>query len=419
MTFSNFFLLSFRILFYTIIHLVITTSIFSECDVPLLDISENAEISFLTEKPETFHGNEPTLCSSTSQSQTASTSHRKSKLLSKSKNLLWKNKNINVPNNLIEFSGNTNLSSEIKNLDTPYNFFKLFFTDDILEHIRVETIRYSVQQTPNKPLTLTSGELRKYIGICCIMSFVNQANLREYWKPLYGCQLIQDTMLLSTFEKIKTSLHFNDNTKNKSKNDPNYDRLYKIRPIITKLQENLKKIPYEEHLSVDEQMCATKSRNYLKQYLPNKPHKWGFKLFVLCDTSGFSYNFEVYTGKENNPDQRFQNEPDLGASANVVVRLCRNVPKHQNYKIFFDNYYTSIDFLVHLAKQGIHALGTVRPNRVPNKKIRSDKEMKKKDRGTSIEMLTTVERIDISFIIWKDTKCVYLLSNYAGEQPLT
>ena len=126
MTFSNFFLLSFRILFYTIIHLVITTSIFSECDVPLLDISENAEISFLTEKPETFHGNEPTLCSSTSQSQTASTSHRKSKLLSKSKNLLWKNKNINVPNNLIEFSGNTNLSSEIKNLDTPYNFLSYF-----------------------------------------------------------------------------------------------------------------------------------------------------------------------------------------------------------------------------------------------------------------------------------------------------
>ena len=39
------------------------------------------------------------------------------------------------------------------------------------------------------------------------MSFVNQANLREYWKPLYGCQLIQDPMLLYTFEKNKKHLY--------------------------------------------------------------------------------------------------------------------------------------------------------------------------------------------------------------------
>ena len=34
----------------------------------------------------------------------------------------------------------------------------------------------------------------------------------------------------------------------------------------------------------------------MKQYLPNKPKKWGFKLFVLCDTTGYAYKFDIYSG---------------------------------------------------------------------------------------------------------------------------
>lgn len=76
----------------------------------------------------------------------------------------------------------------------------------------------------------------------------------------------------------------------------------------------------EQRLSIDEQMCATKVAHFLKQYLPNKPHKWGFKLFVLCSLQGFAYHqFELYAGQDltNKPD----NGPDLGATSNVVRRL--------------------------------------------------------------------------------------------------
>ncbi|CAH2108763.1 unnamed protein product [Euphydryas editha] len=51
----------------------------------------------------------------------------------------------------------------------------------------------------------------------------------------------------------------------------------------------------------------------LHQYLPNKPHKWGYKLLVLCDDRGFANDFEIYSEMENNPDLRLPNEPDLGA----------------------------------------------------------------------------------------------------------
>ena len=77
----------------------------------------------------------------------------------------------------------------------------------------------------------------------------------------------------------------------------------------------------EECLSIDEQICATKARSYLKRYLPSKSHKWGHKLFVLCGISGYSYDFEIYTGQENDVGHRLTEEQDVGASANVVVRL--------------------------------------------------------------------------------------------------
>ena len=123
---------------------------------------------------------------------------------------------------------------------------------------------------------------------------------------------------------------------------------------------------------MDEQICSTKARSYLKQYLPAKPYKWGYKLFVLSGVSGFSYNFEIYTGSENDSNKRFENEKNLGASANVVVRLLRVVPTNQNYKVFFDNYYTTLPLVVELSKNGIHSLGTLRRNRLQNCKLPND-----------------------------------------------
>jgi hypothetical protein len=85
-----------------------------------------------------------------------------------------------------------------------------------------------------------------------------------------------------------------------------------------------------------------KAVSYLKQYLPLKPHKWGYKLFVLCGVSGYGYNFEIYTGNENKESQRLANEPDFETIGNVVIRMSRKRPNNAHHKLFFNNYYTSI-----------------------------------------------------------------------------
>lgn len=108
-------------------------------------------------------------------------------------------------------------------------------------------------------------------------------------------------MTVNTFEKIRSNLHFNDNLLSTG---PKRDKIHKITPVIETLKKRFSIIPIEENLAVDEQICSTKARSSLKVYMPNKPHKWGYKFFVLSGASGFTYNLEFCTGQENNFELR-------------------------------------------------------------------------------------------------------------------
>ena len=68
---------------------------------------------------------------------------------------------------------------------------------------------------------------------------------------------------------------------------------------------------------------------------------------VLCDDEGFVYNFEVHTRKIG----VCPNQPDTGASENIVLTLSQNV-KHQNgHESFVGNWYTGIPLALALQKK--------------------------------------------------------------------
>ena len=53
-----------------------------------------------------------------------------------------------------------------------------------------------------------------------------------------------------------------------------------------------------EHVTVDEEMVPFKGRLGIKQFMKDKPVKFGIKLWVLADSvTAYCYNLEVYTGK--------------------------------------------------------------------------------------------------------------------------
>lgn len=98
-----------------------------------------------------------------------------------------------------------------------------------------------------------------------------------------------------------------------------------------------------------------KGRLTLKQYMPKKPIKRGFKIWARCDSAtGYLYQFEIYTGKGDSME-------DEGLGYNVVKKLSAGLP--ENTLIAFDNFFTSCNLMEDLYENQIFAVGTVKVNR--------------------------------------------------------
>ena len=99
--------------------------------------------------------------------------------------------------------------------------------------------------------------------------------------------------------------------------------------------------------------------------------------------------------------------------------MLQNVPRFKWYKLYFGNWYTSVDLVKHLHNQGIACVGTVRANRLPNCKMTPDAAMKKKGRAT-IELWTSdYDDVELRAIKWFDNRGVSLLSTYESVNSIT
>ena len=150
-------------------------------------------------------------------------------------------------------------------------------------------------------------------------------------------------------------------------------------------------------------MIRMKRRSILKQYLQNKPSKWGIKLFAACDVdTGYLFNMNVYTGA--NP-----HAGELGLSRAVVLDL---LEKHhgQHYIAYTDNFYTSPALADSLQECGIELVGTLRVNRAGVPQILKEvKEFKKKAKRGDIWYVRDFGKL---FLQWKDKRVVSMMSTY-------
>lgn len=333
------------------------------------------------------------------------------------KSIIWKSKNMRLHENELVFRGEKELPDNLKVLNTPYDCFCYFVNEELLQEISTQSNLYAHQKCIQTKFKVDHIELRKFLGVLIFMSVYRYPNVRSYWGR-HALEEIRETMTVLRFEEIRRYIHFCDNTAAPEKENPEYDNLYKIRLLVNHFNEKFLSVPMLSRLCVDEQMCATKmTGTNIRQYMPNKPHKWGFKIFTLCDSSGFCYSFEIYTGAGDNKIP--EGAPDLGAASNVVVRLSKHIPNFLNHIIYFDNFYTSLGLITYLRSRGIFSLGTVRTNRLPNCKLASDETLKEKkvERGYSEEYVGNAYGVDISSVLWHDTKTVRLLSTYVGIKP--
>ena len=71
-----------------------------------------------------------------------------------------------------------------------------------------------------------------------------------------------------------------------------------VKLLLDDLQLSCSSYVPGQKLSIDERMVASKGRFCMKQFIKDKPVRWGFKFGVFpWPETGYTYKFEVYTGK--------------------------------------------------------------------------------------------------------------------------
>lgn len=106
-------------------------------------------------------------------------------------------------------------------------------------------------------------------------------------------------MTVNRFFFLLLNLYLNDNSSASKRGEPSYDKLYKIRSMINQLSQNILTFykPTKQQ-SIDKSMIkCSNDRSTLKQFIPQKPIKRGFKILVRADVTSFVCQFQIYTGK--------------------------------------------------------------------------------------------------------------------------
>ena len=185
--------------------------------------------------------------------------------------------------------------------------------------------------------------------------------LPNYWSsdPALRVLVVADVRTCK-IQKILECIHCNNNETMLGRDDPNYDKLYKVRPLVTKLKLfSSGHMNLQGELSIDESMIPFKGRSSLKQYMLMKPIKRGYKIWCLADSLiGFIVKFDMYTGKYSPGDR----SDELTLSQHVVTKLTSVVSQSQRI-VAFDNFFTILNLMNMLHDDGLYAVGTVRSNR--------------------------------------------------------
>ncbi|CAF3088466.1 unnamed protein product [Rotaria sp. Silwood2] len=347
----------------------------------------------------------------------------------------------NLKTDIPDFEGKFGLSENVNlpSSPSPIDIFTLFLTPTIVNYIVQQSNLYRTQQNL-KQEPMTDSDFYQLLGFLFYASLIKLPSKGDYWSPLSLQETVANNISRNRIDELLRTLHFNNNVINETKCD-------KVQPLIDFFNERCTAlVDQEEYISIDEQMVSYKGKtapSSLKQYMPNKPSKHGFKLWSKCGVSGYVYKINLYTGANkavskpittssadilmrrtrlhntlvvNNEEieNRKQDIKRFGVSGMVVIDLVADVP--QGTKVFVNNYFGSVALIKKMTELGFGIVCTLRQNRIKHCPLPSEKQMNKMERG-SYDYRVTNDRQCI-VVSWKDSKRVLIGSNYIGIDPI-
>ncbi|XP_046402029.1 piggyBac transposable element-derived protein 4-like [Ischnura elegans] len=291
----------------------------------------------------------------------------------------------------------------------PFDYFCLLANDDFFDLVIQETNFYANEllkknRYPRARITeyrnLTRGEFETFLGLIYLMGIVRLPSIPDYWKRLeyiFDFPCFRSTISRDRFQIILRCMHFG---RNPGVGDPlPSDPLYKIRPLLNLFTERMKEIYYPgKELCLDESMLLWRGRLSFRQYIQNKRHQHGIKLYMLSEPNGLIQDIIVYTGAK---------DPDVGGRghSNKVVRKLMDRFFFSGHSLYMNNYYNSVELSCDLLKKDTYTTGTLRSNRKYNPPQVLRKKLK---RGESMQQYTSD---GICVLKWNDKRDVLMVSS--------
>lgn len=255
---------------------------------------------------------------------------------------------------------------QARNVTTPLESWKLFFPDNVLEEIviftniwiRINREKYSRERDAGDT-TLT--EIKAVFGLLYLAGTMkcSHTNLKDLWSTDgTGIERFRVTMNIRRFQYLLRALRF-DNVTDRNERKAN-DKMAPIRDIfegfVARCRDNYS---LSEYATIDEMLEAFRGKCRFRQYIPNKPAKYGIKIFTLTDARTFyTYNMEVYTGKQNPGPFQLNN-----SAKSIVERLIQPI-SNSGRNITTDNWYTSVPLAETLLRDHrLTLVGTIRKNK--------------------------------------------------------
>ena len=231
------------------------------------------------------------------------------------------------------------------------------------------------------------------------MGIVKYPAIHMYWSrdTFFRNAFVGKVMPRNRFQLLLRFIHFAD------EDILPKHRLSKVIQLLEIMEKNFMgaKIP-GEMLVVDETMVPWRGRLVFRQYSPGKSHKYGVKLYKLCDPYGYTYTSSIYCGKDISSINRGRPTPGVSHSTRIVLDLAEAY-LDKGRTIITDNFYTSIALANELMKRQTHLLGTLRTNRVGNPTAVTTAKLKKNE---------TIGRECTGVVVakWMDKREVLMLS---------
>ena len=281
-----------------------------------------------------------------------------------------------------------------------YEFFRLLFSNEILDLLVEESNNFMKkliieEYGPNYReivlsrktnstyayLYVTKGIKREdilaFIGMRIYMGLHKYTKIDLYWSDsIIYKNYLKELMPKHYFYLLSKALHFPEkeekddesSTNNSTKDDDKSEMSFKVDPrqkiqlYLEKLAQNFQKYyALGANITIDESLLQFKGRNSMKFYIPMKPHKWGFKIHLLCDSdTHYLYNMLFDPGKIGK--EFLQYDENYTLSENIVLKLLSCLKDNKERNLFCDGWYSSIGLMKKLSKMGYLVTTVLRNN---------------------------------------------------------